>query len=172
MENITALESVGLILKANMKYQNGEIDGVKIVSLKRIPDVRGAIMHGVRADSALSPLGEVYFKKLYPGIINGWHIHERMMLNYICIEGMMRLVLCDMREKSSTKGNMQEIFFGGDNYALVHIPPGIANAGESLVSPYSIFCNVASEPHNPNIKFKRIDPMSGEIPYDWNKKNF
>jgi hypothetical protein len=36
---------------------------------------------------------------------------------------------------------------------------------------HSLICNVASEPHDPNIKYKRIDPNSGEIPYDWKKKN-
>jgi len=41
-----------------------------------------------------------------------------------------------------------------------------------MTSPFAIFCNVASEPHNPNLKYKRIDPHSGEIPYDWSKKNF
>ena len=148
------------------------IEGVQIIPLKRIPDVRGTIMHGVRADSLLNPFGELYFKKLYPNVISGWHVHESMILNYICIEGMMRTVLYDMRDNSLTKGMIQEIYYGDDNYVLAHIPSGIANASESLISPYSIFCNVASEPHNPNIKYQRIDPTSKEIPFDWNKKHF
>lgn len=150
----------------------GSIDGVQITQLKRIPDVRGTIMHGVRSDTILNPFGEVYFKKLYAGIINGWHMHESMMLNYICLDGMMRTVLYDMREGSPTEGLFQEICYGDDNYCLVHIPPGIANASEVLVGTHALMCNVASEPHNPNLKYKRIDPMSGEIPFDWKRKNF
>lgn len=149
-----------------------EIEGVKVVPLKKIPDTRGVIMHGVRSDSMLNPFGEVYFKKLYSGIINGWHVHEKLILNYICVSGMMKIVLCDLREKSKTYKKIQEVYFGDDNYVLVHIPPGVANAVKSLVEPFSIFCNVASEPHNPTIKYRRIDPHSDEIAYDWSKKDF
>lgn len=155
-----------------MEQLRDNIEGVKIIPLKRIPDVRGTIMHGVRADTILNDFGEVYFKKLYKGIINGWHIHETLLLNYICISGMMKLVMYDMRENSPTYKQFQEVCFGDDNYCLVHIPPGIANASECLSAPYSIMCNVASEPHNPNIKYKRIDPHSQEISYNWDKKDF
>ncbi len=36
-----------------------------MLSLKKIPDVRGTIMHGVRSDNILNNFGEVYFKKIY-----------------------------------------------------------------------------------------------------------
>ena len=52
------------------------IDGVTIVPLKRIPDERGTIMHGVRRDTQLSEFGEVYFKKLYHGVVNGWQLRR------------------------------------------------------------------------------------------------
>ena len=140
--------------------------------LKKFPDVRGTIMHGVRSDNILNPFGEVYFKKLYRGVINGWHVHESLILNYICISGMMHLVLYDLREGSPTYKKTQEVCFGEDNYCLIHIPPGIANASECITGEYSIMCNVASEPHNPDLKYRRIDPNTGEIPFDWSKKDF
>lgn len=149
-----------------------EIEGVVIQPLKRIPDVRGTIMHGVRSDTILNSFGEVYFKRLYAGIINGWHVHETVVLNYICVFGMVRTVLYDLRKESKTYKKFQEICYGDDNYILVHIPTGIANATESLISPYSLICNVASEPHNPRKKFKRIDPISGQIPFDWEKRSY
>ncbi|MCL4457668.1 MAG: dTDP-4-dehydrorhamnose 3,5-epimerase family protein [Nitrospirae bacterium] len=155
-----------------MDIIKGEIDGVVIKPLKRIPDERGTIMHGVRRDNILNDFGEVYFKKLYFGVINGWHVHERLILNYICISGMIKLVLYDMREDSPTKGNLQEIFFGDDNYCLAHIPSGVANASKGIWSPYSILANVASEPHDPCIKYLRIGPHSNTIPYNWERKDF
>ena len=91
-------------------------------------------MPGVRCDTLMNPFGEVYFKKLYAGIINGWHVHETLTLNYICIAGMIKIVLYDMRESSLTFKQLQEVYLGDDNYALLHIPPGIANAVK--VSPY------------------------------------
>lgn len=152
--------------------KKGNIDGVIVQALKKIPDVRGTIMHGVRSDTQLNEFGEVYFKKLYSGIINGWHVHESLILNYICLQGMIKVVLYDMREESKTKGTIQEIFIGDDNYCLVHIPPGIANASTVITGESALLCNVADKPHNPNIKYQRIDPDSEEIPYDWSKNNF
>ena len=147
------------------------IQGVKVIPLKKIPDERGTIMHGVRSDNILNDFGEVYFKKLYKDVVNGWHVHKTLILNYMCVYGMVKLVLYDMREDSPTYKQIQEIFIGEDNYCLVHIPQGIANGTKGLFSPYSIICNVASEPHDPNIKYLRIDPNSDEIPYNWARKD-
>ncbi len=155
-----------------MTDRNGTISGVVIRPLQRIPDERGTIMHGVRSDNALSPMGEVYFKKLYYGVINGWHAHETLELNYICLTGMIKLVLYDLRDDSPTKGALQEIFFGDDNYCMVHIPPGIANGSKGMTDPFALICNVASEPHDTSLKYRRIDPNSGEIPYDWSRRDF
>ena len=155
-----------------MKNSQVDLNGVKIIPLRKIPDERGTIMHGVRSDTLLNDFGEVYFKKLYQGVINGWHIHKALILNYICVSGMIKLVLYDMRKDSPTYKRFQEIFFGDDNYCLVHIPAGIANASKGLWTPYSILCNIASQPHDPKIKYTRIDPHSGEIPYDWKGKDF
>lgn len=150
----------------------GNIEGVIIEQKKKIPDERGTILHGVRKDDLLNDFGELYFKKLYQGVINGWHVHETLSLNYMCLVGMIKLVLYDMRKTSLTYGLLQEIFFGEDNHCLVHIPPGIANGAKGMVAPYSLICNVASEPHNPELKYLRIDPHSGEIPYDWVRRDY
>ena len=148
------------------------IEGVVVTPLKRIPDERGTIMHGIRTDEMTRPFGEVYFKKLYAGVINGWHAHERLILNYVCVQGMIKLVLYDLREGSPTHRQLQEIYFGDDNYCRVQIPPGVANASKGLSAPHAILCNIASEPHDPAIRYRRIDPHSGEIPYDWKRKDF
>jgi dTDP-4-dehydrorhamnose 3,5-epimerase len=150
---------------------HGSIDGVIIRPLKRVPDERGTIMHGVRADDALSPFGEVYFKKLYHGVVNGWHVHEQLELNFICLMGMVKLVLADLRPGSSTNGTLQEVFFGDDNYCLVHVPPGVANGSKGMSAPFALICNVASRPHDPTLAYRRIDPHSNEIPYDWRRRD-
>ena len=155
-----------------MHEYESKIQGVIIRPLRKIPDQRGTIMHGVRSDNILNDFGEVYFKKLYNDIINGWHVHERLILNYICIYGMMKVVLFDMRKDSPTNGVIQEVFMGDDNYILLHIPAGIANASTVISGDFAIFCNVASQPHEPGIKYKRIDPFSSEIPYDWSQRNY
>lgn len=39
-------------------------------------------------------------------------------------------------------------------------------------SDFVLVCNVASEPHNSDIKYLRIDPHSKEVPYNWSRKDF
>lgn len=148
------------------------IEGVQVIPLKIIPDERGAIMHGVRSDNILNDFGEVYFSKIYAGAIKGWHVHETLILNYICVYGQVKLVLHDLRKDSPTEGETQEIFMGTDNYCLVHIPPGIANGTKGLWEPFSIVSNVASEPHNPGLKYRRIHPDEGIIDYNWERRVF
>ena len=150
----------------------GEIQGVFVELRKKIADERGTILHGVRADQLRNPFGEVYFKKLYPGVINGWHVHETLLLNYVCIHGMIKLVLFDMRKNSSTFGVVQELFIGEDNHCMVHIPAGVANGSKGMTTPFSIMCNVASHAHDSSIKYQRIDPSSVEIPYDWTRRDY
>ena len=74
---------------------------------------------------------------------------------------MVKLVLCDLRETSPSAGNIKEIFFGEDNHCMVHIPPGIANGSKGMTDPFALICNVASEPHNPELKY--LSPISLKI---------
>ena len=102
------------------------IDGVVVKPLRRIPDERGFVMHMLRADDPeFEKFGEIYFSTAYPGVIKGWHQHKEMTLNYAVVAGMIKLVLYDDREGSSTQGEIQELFIGQENYQLVKIPPKV-----------------------------------------------
>jgi dTDP-4-dehydrorhamnose 3,5-epimerase len=152
--------------------EKGNIDGVIITPLKRIPDERGAIYHMLRNDSPVfSEFGEIYFSSAHPGVIKGWHVHKKMTLNYAVPIGKIKLVLYDMRPESKTKGKLMEIYLGKDNYCLVTIPPGIANGYKCAGSEDCLVANCATMPHDPN-EMDRIDPFSKEIDYDWSLKHF
>jgi dTDP-4-dehydrorhamnose 3,5-epimerase len=75
-----------------------------------------------------------------------------------------------MRPESATEGKIQEIFFGDDNYCLVQIPPGIANGYKAYGDKLVILANCSTEPHDPD-ELVRIDPLSGEIPYNWDLRH-
>jgi dTDP-4-dehydrorhamnose 3,5-epimerase len=93
-----------------------------------------------------------------------------MTINNAVISGRAKLVLYDLREDSPTKGELQEIFLGEDNYVLAQIPPGIANGYKAYGDSMVILANAATEPHDPD-EMIRIDPFSDQIPYDWFLKN-
>jgi dTDP-4-dehydrorhamnose 3,5-epimerase len=147
------------------------IKDVKIIPLKKICDERGKIMHMLRSDDPhFEKFGEIYFSTGYPGVIKGWHLHKEMTLNYAVIEGMIKLVLYDGRDNSPTKGEIQEIFTGEDNYCLIQVPPGIANGYKTIGVKPAIVANCATLPHTPD-EMTRIDPLGNDIPYDWSLKH-
>lgn len=143
------------------------IAGVLIHPLKQIPDERGKIMHMLRSDDPyFTQFGEIYFSMVYPGVVKGWHLHKRMVLNYAVIIGMIKLVLFDAREESSTMGEVQELFLGENNYALVTIPPGIWNGFKGIGEKPAFVANCSSIPHDPD-EIVRLDPLDPSIPYTW-----
>lgn len=143
------------------------IDGVWITPLRQIADERGKIMHMLRStDTHFSKFGEIYFATAYPGVIKGWHIHRRQVQNYAVIQGMAKVVLYDLREDSPTKGEIQEVFMGEDNYVLLTIPVGVANGWKGIGTKTALLANCATEAHDPT-EMDRIDPFSPDIPYSW-----
>jgi dTDP-4-dehydrorhamnose 3,5-epimerase len=147
------------------------IEGVRIHPLHQIPDERGKIMHMLRADDPhFERFGEIYFSTVYPGVIKGWHVHERMTLSYAVVAGMIKLVLYDGREGSKTRGELMELFIGESNYALVQVPPGVVNGFKGVGVTPAIVANCATEPHDSS-EIRRIDPFRNDIPYDWGLKH-
>lgn len=143
------------------------IEGVIVKPLGKMPDERGSVMHMMRRDDPeFERFGEIYFSEIYPGVIKGWHIHREMTLNYAVPCGMIKLVLYDEREESATRGEVQEIFLGDKNYALVRIPPLVWNGFKGMGSAPAIVANCATIPHSPD-EIERLDPLDNHIPYDW-----
>ena len=143
------------------------IDGVWVKPLRKIPDERGMIMHMLRADEAcFEKFGEIYFSIGLPGAIKGWHKHIRQSQNYAVIQGMIKLVLFDEREKSSSYGRLLEIFTGEDHYELIHIPPGVVNGYKTYGLKPAIIANCADIPHEPD-EMIRYDPLGSQIKYQW-----
>ncbi len=143
------------------------IEGIEIYPLRQIPDERGKVMHMLKAtDPHFEQFGEIYFSCVYPGVVKGWHKHSRMTINYAVVVGMIKLVLYDDRPKSSTQGEIQELFIGTSNYCLVKVPPMIWNGFKGVATEPSIVANCATIPHDPE-EIERSDPMGKKIPYDW-----
>ena len=147
------------------------IDGVSVTPRKQISDERGKIMHMLKAtDTEYEKFGEIYFSCIYPGVVKAWHYHEVMALNYAVPVGQIKLVLFDDREGSSTKGEIQEIFLGEDNYALVTVPPKVWNGFKGVGVGMAVIANCATIPHDPS-EIRRLDPQDLKIPYDWQIKH-
>jgi len=147
------------------------IDGVQVVPLGRFADERGAVLHMLRCDDPeFERFGEIYFSLVNPGVIKGWHLHKEMTLNYAVPSGMIKLVLYDAREGSSTRGELQEVFMGDLNYVRVRVPPGVWNGFKGIGVTPAVVANCATVPHSPD-EIVRMDPLENDIPYDWALKH-
>lgn len=143
------------------------IQDVIITPLKIISDHRGSVMHMMRKDSKVfKSFGEIYFSTINENSIKAWHLHKNSTLNYACVYGSVKLVLYDDREKSTTKGEFQEIMLSVKNYVLVTIPPNIWNGFKGLGQPSSIIANCLDLPHHES-EMIRINHMDKKIDYEW-----
>lgn len=143
------------------------IEGILIHPLRQLSDERGKIMHMLRRDDPhFEEFGEIYFSVVYPGVVKGWHLHKIMTLNYTVVSGMIKLVLYDDRERSSTRRELQEIFVGESNYVLVRIPYGVWNGFKGIGMTPAIVANCSTLPHDPD-EIVRMDPFDNFIQYDW-----
>lgn len=143
------------------------IDGVRIIKKKQFIDERGKIMRMLRVDDEeFVRFGEIYFSFTYPGAIKAWHRHKKMTLTYAAISGKIKLVLYDDRDKSPTKGNIEEIFLSDENYFTITIPPLIWNGFKSIENKSAIIANCTDVPHSED-EIERKNYNDPSIPYDW-----
>lgn len=118
------------------------IHGVRVKALKVIPDERGRLMEILRSDDDLFlRFGQLYMTTAFPGVIKGWHYHQRQVDNFAVVRGMIKLVLFDRRPDSVTQGEVNEFFLGINGRQLVQIPARVL-----------------------------VDPFSPDVPYDWSLK--
>jgi dTDP-4-dehydrorhamnose 3,5-epimerase len=149
------------------------IQGVVVKELKPIPDERGRLMEILRSDDeSFEKFGQVYMTTAYPGVVKAWHYHKKQTDNMACISGMMKLVLYDSRNDSSTKGEIEEIFFGDHKPLLIRIPPFVYHGFKTISEREALVINVPTEVYvYDSPEEYRVDPHGGDVPYDWSRKD-
>src|SRR2546428_521956 len=145
------------------------IAGVKTKQLIMRPDERGRLMEILRRDDELYVgFGQVYITTAYPGVVKAWHYHQKQTDNFVCLRGMIKLVLFDDREASPTRGQINEFFLGDSNHLLVQIPAGVYHGFKSLGTEEAMVLNIPSEPYNYKQPDEyRLPPHDQSVPYDW-----
>jgi dTDP-4-dehydrorhamnose 3,5-epimerase len=149
------------------------IDGVVVKKLKVIADERGYLMEMLRADDEFfQKFGQLYLTVAYPGVVKGWHYHTKQTDHFVCVSGMLKVVLYDGREQSKTHGEVNEFFIGEQNPVLVVIPPLVVHGMKGVGTKPGLLVNCPTEVYDyKNPDEYRIDPHHNEIPYDWSRKD-
>ena len=145
------------------------IEGVRVKQLKMIPDERGRLMEILRRDDKeFIQFGQLYMTTAYPGVIKGWHYHQKQIDNFCTVRGMIKLVLYDAREKSPTHGEVNEFFQGEHHTILVQIPNLVYHGFKCISETEAIVINTITEVYDhakpDEFRAPHNDP---KIPYNW-----
>jgi dTDP-4-dehydrorhamnose 3,5-epimerase len=149
------------------------IDGVKVKKLRVIPDERGRLMEILRSDEEIyEKFGQIYITAAYPGVVKAWHYHREQTDHLVCISGMMKIVLYDAREGSSTNGEVNEFFCGVHNPLLIKVPKGIYHGFKCISDTEALVINIPDKLYDYDSPDEfRVDPHKNDIPYDWARKD-
>jgi len=149
------------------------IEGVSVKNLRLFPDERGSLMEILRSDDKeFSKFGQVYITTAYPGVVKAWHCHKLQDDNMTVIRGMVKIVLYDDREESSTKGTINEFFVGEHNRILIHIPKLVWHGFKCISVEECILINIPTECYNYEDPDEyRKSPYGPDIPYDWTRRD-
>jgi dTDP-4-dehydrorhamnose 3,5-epimerase len=165
----------------------GRIEGVMVKTFKKHADQRGYFIEQLKRgdlddDGNLfipeQPFAQMSRSLAYarggnpPELIKAFHWHRKQWDYWDIVAGNARVVLCDLREGSSTEGRVQVVMLGEHSPRMVAIPPYVAH-GYQCVSMHDVILNYyVTEPYDPG------DPDEGRIAwndprigFDWSIEN-
>ena len=145
------------------------IQGVVVRPLKQIHDERGYLMEMLRTDwPEFERFAQSYITIGYPGIVKGWHYHKKQTDHFVVVRGTAKVVCYDNRDRSPTKGKVNEFFPGERNAMLIKIPPYVIHGFKAIGHEPVYLVNFPTELyHYKEPDEFRIPYDSKDIPYDW-----
>lgn len=147
---------------------------VGIKKLEYHVDGRGFLFEILRCDDKIfKGFGQVYCTTVKGGCVKAWHMHKEQWDSLVCLHGLVRLVLYDDRDKSPTKGEVNEFFLGSLNPLLIQIPPRVWHGMQGLAgeNEYSYILNIPNKPYDKEKPDEyRLPPNTDKIPYSWKLK--
>jgi dTDP-4-dehydrorhamnose 3,5-epimerase len=145
------------------------IQGVETKQLTRHADERGFLMEILRSDDPIfTRFGQCYVSMNYPGVVRAWHWHQKQDDFFVVVKGMIKAGLCDMREGSATRGEVNEFYLGENNNIVLKIPVGVAHGYKTVGVEPSLLINFPSEVYNREEPDEyRLPWDTDQIPFDW-----
>ena len=112
------------------------------VPLTRHEDERGWFAELARASGLPKPIRQANLARSRQGVIRGLHYHERQDDLFVCLQGMVRVVVLD-RETGETF--TEDI--GDGNPVAIYVPGHHAHGYEALTD--CLFCYLVTEEYDP-----------------------
>lgn len=116
-------------------FQQAQIDGVVIRTLKKFNDGRGWLVELFRQDDLAAEYypAMAYISATHPGVTRGPHEHVDQA-DLFCFIGPsnFKLRMWDNRRESSTFQTVMTVFVGEDNPAVVLVPKGVVHGYQNV----------------------------------------
>jgi dTDP-4-dehydrorhamnose 3,5-epimerase len=144
------------------------IDGVELKALITHSDERGFFREIARDTESIVTEGwaQVSHSLMHPGVAKAWHVHPTQIDWWYVPAGDLKVALYDLREGSSTRGQLDEVFLGEHYDAqLLKVPAGVAH-GCRVIGGTAHLIYLTSKTYNPDEegRLAHDDPSIG---YDW-----
>jgi dTDP-4-dehydrorhamnose 3,5-epimerase len=120
----------------------------------------------VNEKKALSKVKEVYCSSIFKDKVKAWKKHYVVTQQLSVPLGLIKVVLFDDREESTTYKKINEVIIGNSNYVRLTIPPNIWYGFKSCFSSTSLLVNTPDGLHDPN-EAEIMNVEQSLIPYSW-----
>jgi dTDP-4-dehydrorhamnose 3,5-epimerase len=147
------------------------IAGVRIQPFPIWPDDRGyfaeiaRIGQGLPADFPAATT-QVSMALSYPGTIKAFHYHVEQTDFWVPVNGMLQVVLVDLRPDSLTFGLRNTLYVGTMRPWQILIPPGVGHGYKVIGLSPAMLVYVTNRVYNPKDEGRIVHDEPG-INYDW-----
>ncbi|MGZ5917403.1 MAG: dTDP-4-dehydrorhamnose 3,5-epimerase family protein [Methyloceanibacter sp.] len=144
-----------------------QVEGVCLNRLVTYQDERGDLTVLLsELHETVAPIPHVYIVTAAPGSIRAWVYHKRQTHRLAFTNGVMRIVLYDLRTSSRTYGVINVIDAGASNKVLLTIPPEVVHGVRNRGGSSATFVNMPTLAYDPACPDKaRLPRDHPGIPY-------
>ncbi len=134
---------------------NVTIEGVLFKKLPVYPDGRGDVTELWSApwEGFVQP-AHVYQSATDYGVVKCWHLHDIHTDQFTVTRGKLQVSLADVRENSSSLGQVNTFIIGSVTPGIIQIPPGLLHGWKALSPPEVIVVNLQSHVYEPSDEYK------------------
>ena len=125
------------------------IEGVEIKKLKVFANEQGYLFETLRNDDSFynKEFGQVLIFEVYPGVVKGYHLHEKHDEYIACVKGNIKYVVVKEYPDGSKKIN--QFVIGEKNPVLIKIPRGLWRGYMPLANQPAMVMDIMSKPYDP-----------------------
>ena len=147
------------------------IDGVRVQPFSLFPDDRGYFLEvqriGTGPAAAFPPeTTQISAAISYPGTVKAFHFHLHQHDFWTTVNGLLQVVLMDLRVGSPTFGARNTIYVGELRPWQILIPPGVAHGYKVIGRDNALLVYLTDRFYNPKDE-GRIPHNDPGINYDW-----